>query len=120
MRDSSESLDLEVLQQLHSVITATLIAVSFGKATPTFLSSFGMTTTDGLLDSLKIPTTVLCIVSVASAALCGIKASEKRRSPILWTIKGLLGGILTLQQLNGLPDLMTRAEFEQSRRNNEP
>ena len=120
MKDSAESLDLDVVQLAYSVVTALLIAVSFGKATPAFLTMIGIegasNETQGLLDILKVPTIGLAAASAASSFLCRTKASEKKRDQIVWMIKGILGGPITIRQLQELPVLLTRAELEQSRR----
>ncbi|GKY91282.1 hypothetical protein MPSEU_000100700 [Mayamaea pseudoterrestris] len=120
MIDDAESLDLGVLQQVYSVATAILISMSFGKATPAFLTMLGVDgasyQTSQILDVLKIPAVGLLAASLASSVLCSLKAPEKKRNPIIWTFRGLLGGPLTIGQLQQLPQLLTRAELTKQRR----
>jgi hypothetical protein len=122
VNDQAESLALDALQQGYSVATALLIAFSFGKATPTFLSSFDMPIRDiqELVDILKAPALGLFVTSTVSCVLCSKQASSKRRSPLLWALKGFFGGPLSLQELQQLPQLLSRAELERIRSNVEP
>jgi hypothetical protein len=120
VKDDAESLDLNMLQQAYSVFTAVLIAMSFGKATPTFLTMLGIDGTSHhiieLLDVLKVPSIGLSAASVASSVLSSKQATEKKRDTLIWTLKGLLGGPFTVQSIRELPQLLSRAEFEEKRR----
>jgi hypothetical protein len=121
--DRAESLELGNVQQAYSLLTASLGAASFGKSTPIFLTMAGVLGSQeqiqGMLDVLRIPSLGLFLASVASSVLCSKQAVEKRRNSIVWTLKGLLGGPLTLRELQQLPELRTRQEIEDLMRNND-
>lgn len=119
--DRMESLDLELPQRLFSILTGLLIATAFGKSTPTFLSKTLNIVSDdqqlsSLLDLIKVPALALLLACVGSSVLCGMQASGKKRNSIVWTVKGLLGGPLSVTQLRGLPTLVTRREMESQER----
>jgi len=55
----------------------------------------------------------LVLASVGSSLLCAaFLAPERNRNAIMWGIKGLLGGPLTILQLKELGSLITREEEE--------
>lgn len=111
--DPFENLDLGLEQRAFSVLSAALLAISFGKATPAFLDMIGATSGEGpgsLFTVLQVPAATLGLVALGSSALCAIQAPEKNRGQFLWFVKGLLGGPFAVNQLRGLPDLLTRGE----------
>ena len=59
-----------------------------------------------LLHSLLYCNTSILIVSAAgSVGVCAKLSKEKGRNPLVWGMKGLLGGPLTVSQLQGLSSL---------------
>ena len=110
--DPFETLDLELPQRVYSITSALLIATAFGKSTPTFLTDIVgvQSNVSQMLEALQAPAVGLILASVGSAAVCLLQAREKNRSAPIWALKGVLGGPLTVRQLRGLQDLITRGE----------
>ena len=110
--DRQERLEIALPQRVYSMLTGLLVATAFGKSTPIFLtqtlnlvSSLDETKLEELLDLLKAPAIALIVAAVGSSVYCAITASRKQRNSVVWTIKGLLGGPLTVSQLRTLSPL---------------
>jgi hypothetical protein len=112
VQDPMESFDSLLPQQrLYSIVTALTVATAFGKATPSFVSMVsGDAVTPNLLSVLQIPAAALLLASLGSSAYCAMTAKGKNRSQYVWTLKGLLGGPLTVRQLATLSTLITQQE----------
>jgi hypothetical protein len=121
INDPTESLDsLLLTQRMYSILTASITAVAFGKATPKFLRLVTEAITSGENDDiilsedmlllLKIPAVVLLSVAFLSSIYCAMQAPEKNRSSYIWGMKGLLGGPFTIQQLATLSTRITQQE----------
>lgn len=114
VKDEYENLNLNLVQRINSVVTGVLVALSFGKSTPTFFQSTihmdGGDDLVSLLQNLQVPAFALLSASVGSGILCAVSAPEKRRNGFTWLLKGLLGGPLVIRELKDLPSLITYAE----------
>jgi hypothetical protein len=105
---------------MFSIVGALLVTISFGKATPTFFDQVllsAQTTDDTMIAALrdfvevwKGPAIGCLMASLGSSILCGVQAKQKNRNPIIWTIKGLLGGPFTVRSLQDCGPLRTKAE----------
>jgi hypothetical protein len=120
--DQFESIDMHLSQRAYSLLTAVLVATSFGKSTPTFGEMTGLIQNSQqlaelsqTLNLLKLPALALLLSSIGSSIFCTIAASEKKRDALIWLVKGLLGGPWTLRQLRELPGLVSRAERKQAK-----
>jgi hypothetical protein len=116
--DKMETLDLDVAQRLYAIATGIVVSAAFGRSTPTFLTQVLNWDAGDLavLDALKAPAAVLLLASLGSAALCATQAPSKQRNAVVWIVKGLLGGPLSLSQFRDLPALVTRRELEEQQR----
>ena len=115
LKDPMETLDLEVSQRAYSILTALLVATGFGRSTSTFLTqTTGLFQEDGqvmsALSSLQAPAAALALAALGSSIVCAFMAKGKNRSQYVWSIKGLLGGPLTIRQLRELSPLITQGE----------
>jgi hypothetical protein len=100
--------------RLYSILTAITVALAFGNATPTALSMTGINS-DDLIQFMHIPALVLLLASVGSSVVnSAIFAPPKRRSSLVWGLKGLFGGPLSVRQLRELDELKTIGESEKS------
>jgi hypothetical protein len=110
-----ENLDLS--QRLYAICTALLVSVAFGRSTPVFFAQIlhyaGSSTDIPILDVAKVPAAALVLASVGASAYCAIQAPQKRRNSLVWSIKGLLGGPVSIRQLRDLPSLVTRRERDE-------
>jgi hypothetical protein len=114
--DPLETLELDLPQRVYAITTALLAITAYGKATPIFLTQFvGLPAGSGsdVLGALQVPSLVLLVASLGSTVLCGMQASEKRRSQVVWAFKGLMGGPFSIQQLRGCSELITQGELEE-------
>ena len=115
--DTLESLDLDLQQRVFSILTALLLATAFGKSTPTFLDEIlalqDRMASQGIVGALEGPALGLLLASVGSCIFCATSAPSKNRNPLLWAIKGLLGGPLTVRLLRESETLITRGEEAQ-------
>jgi hypothetical protein len=109
---------LGAAQRLHSIVTAVLASAALGRSTPAFVEQIlhsGPSDHLPLLDALRIPAAALLLASAGSAAYCASQAPEKRRNPVVWAVRGLLGGPASARQLRDLPPLLTGREMEEKR-----
>jgi hypothetical protein len=107
VKDPFESLDLELSQRMYSLLTALLISMAFGRSTQTMLADNDISLS---VEIFRAPAVVLLIASVVSSVLSSVQAGSLNRNRLIWFIKGLLGGPLTVKQLGGLSNLLTEAE----------
>ncbi|GAX17100.1 hypothetical protein FisN_5Hh486 [Fistulifera solaris] len=107
VKDPFESLDLELSQRMYSLLTALLISMAFGRSTQTMLADNDVSLS---VEIFRAPAVVLLIASVVSSVLSSVQAGSLNRNRLIWFIKGLLGGPLTVKQLGGLSNLLTEAE----------
>jgi len=114
--DGMETTELDLVQRVYSIATGLVVATAFGRATPAFLSQVlslypSPQDTAGLLDALKAPAAALLLASIGSCAACAVQAPEKQRNPVVWAVKGLMGGPFAVRQLRELPRLLTGREL---------
>jgi hypothetical protein len=113
-KDPYESLELTGSLRIYSIFFAITTAFAFGNATPTVLTIAGLSS-DELTEVMRIPSLVLLVAAAGSAIVNGaVMAPPKRRSSIVWFIKGLMGGPLAVRQLRDLDDLKTIGESQES------
>eukprot|EP00529_Nitzschia_sp_RCC80_P026335 CAMPEP_0113471228 /NCGR_PEP_ID=MMETSP0014_2-20120614/16868_1 /TAXON_ID=2857 /ORGANISM="Nitzschia sp." /LENGTH=346 /DNA_ID=CAMNT_0000363853 /DNA_START=136 /DNA_END=1176 /DNA_ORIENTATION=- /assembly_acc=CAM_ASM_000159 len=118
VKDPAEVLDLPFGIRLYSVATLWLLAIAFGRSTPTFfVDTTGLIDTiedtRRLMETLEIPASALGVANFGSAIVCSVVlAPQKNRSPLVWCIKGLFGGPIALRQLVGLEQLITFQDQE--------
>ena len=103
VKDPLETTELDAAQQAFSILTGLLIATAFGKSSPTFLVQMtgllpDQASAQSVLGALQAPALGLLAASLGSLAVCVLQAKEKNRDPVVWAIKGLLGGPLTVRQ----------------------
>jgi len=115
LKDPMETFELQISQRAYSILTVLLFTTGFGKSTRTFLTqTTGMFQEDGqvmsVLSSLQAPAATLALAALGSSVACVFMARGKNRSQYVWSVKGLLGGPLTLRQLRELPPLITQGE----------
>ena len=96
------------------MLTGLLAASAFGKSSPVFLKLSGLITDDSaiqvFLNTLEAPAIGLLIASLGSSVACLVYASEKNRSPVVWSVKGLLGGPLALRSLRESGSLQKQSQ----------
>lgn len=119
MKDPAETSDLPTEVRLYAMATSLFFSFSFGRATPNFLADLlhvgTLDSAEGLQGVLQVPALVLALASLGSGVLCAASlAPERNRSVIVWGLKGLLGGPLTVLKLKDLDSLITRAETEEA------
>ena len=113
VRDPYETMDLPLSFQVYSVATAFLVALAFGRSTPTLLAQLDGAVPAGATDILQAPALALLVASLGSAVVSGVVlAPSKNRSTFVWAVKGLLAGPVAVLQLRGLEVLITREEEE--------
>ena len=113
-KDPYEILAVEGSLRLYSILAVITIALAFGNATPTLLSMMNIGSED-LVEVMHIPALVLLVAAGGSAMVnAAILAPPKRRSSLVWGIKGLMGGPLAVRQLRELDDLKTIGESQES------
>jgi hypothetical protein len=111
VEDPFETLDLPFPFKVYAVMSAFLVALAFGRATPNLLVQLDMST--GSLEILQVPALAVLVASVGSAVVNGVVlAPSRNRSNWVWVFKGLLAGPLAAAQLRGLEMLVTREEEE--------
>ena len=124
VKDPEESThSLTMQQRLYSIMMVLTAATAFGKATPGFLSLISVGWSDNGTDSaslsflgaLQIPAATLVIASLASSVFCATTAATKNRSRYVWSVKGFLGGPLTVRQLTTLATLTTQKEQDDTK-----
>ena len=119
VRDPAETLDLEPSQKMYSILTALLTAAVFGKSTQpavTSMLSLNSDTTQQLLgvqEALQAPALALLLAAVGSGIFSSMQAGGLNRNQVVWLIKGVLGGPLTVRQVMGLDRLTTVGEQEE-------
>ena len=118
VRDPAESTDsLTAPQRVYSIVTVFTAAAAFGRSTPAFLSMMGFAgNSEALLSSLQVPAAALVLASLGSCVFCAVSAATKNRSRYVWTVKGFLGGPLTVRQLVTLSTLITQQEQDEQER----
>jgi len=108
-RDPFEVLAIEGELRVYSIFVAVTVALGLGQATPTALSMLGIDA--GNMNVLRVPALALLVASLGSAVVNGaVMAPPKRRSSFVWAIKGLMGGPLSIRQLQELDELKTVGE----------
>ncbi|KAL3801125.1 hypothetical protein HJC23_002418 [Cyclotella cryptica] len=111
-KDPFEVMAVEGELRIYSIIVAITTALAFGNATPTLMSMTGLGS-DELVKFLRIPAVVLLVASAGSGIVnAAVLAPPKRRSSLVWGVKGLMGGPLAVRQLRELGDLKTIGESE--------
>jgi len=120
VRDPAESTDsLTSPQRVFSVATVLLATLAFGRATPGLVSMLVETDQarggglEGVRSALQVPAAALVLASLGSSAVCALTAPTKNRSRYVWTVKGFLGGPLTVRELASLPTLITQQEQDE-------
>ena len=120
VNDPNESTDsLTTQQRVYSIVTILTAATAFGKATPGFLVlalDWQGDNVASVLGALQIPAATLVLSSLGSSIFCAITAATLNRSRYVWTIKGFLGGPLTVRQLQTLAPLTTQREQDEKDR----
>lgn len=107
VKDPLETLDLELPQRIYSLVTALLASIAFGRSTQSLLDQFDSSFSTEIF---RIPAAALVIASLGSSVISSVQAGGLNRSRLVWFIKGLLGGPLTVSQLRELSTLLTEAE----------
>lgn len=115
VKDPLETTELGTEQRVFSILTSLMVATAFGKSTPTFLVQMSGLLDDeaaarSILGTLQAPAAGLLVASMGSLFYCAVQASEKNRDPVVWSIKGLLGGPFSIKSLRESEALLTQAQ----------
>lgn len=111
-KDPFEVMAVEGELRIYSIIVAITTALAFGNATPTLMNMTGLGS-DELVELLRIPALVLLVAAAGSGIVnAAVLAPPKRRSSLVWGVKGFMGGPLAVRQLKELGDLKTIGESE--------
>jgi hypothetical protein len=120
VNDPQETYDLSLQQRVFSLVTALTVATAFGKSTSPFLTTTThllLPSDDGddallhsLLQVLQAPAAGLLAAAVGSMVYCVLDAHQKNRNPVVWAVKGMLGGPVSVRLLRELPPLLTNEE----------
>lgn len=113
--DPLETTELDTQQRVFSILTGLMVSTSFGKSTPTFLVQMTGWLPDedaakSVLAAVQGPAVGLLAASVGSLVFCAVQAKGKNRNPVVWAIKGLLGGPLSIRSLRESEPLLTQSE----------
>jgi len=109
--DPFETLDLPLSHRVYAIFSAYLVALAFGRATPTLLAQLDMSTST--VELLQVPALAILVASIGSSIAAGVVlAPSKNRSKFIWAVKGLLAGPVAVSQLRNLEVLITREEEE--------
>jgi hypothetical protein len=127
VNDPMETYDLSLQQRVFSIVTALAVATAFGKSTSTFLitttqlvHNTDKSSVDTLLHVLQAPAAGLLATAIGSMVYCILDSRHKNRSPLVWAVKGLLGGPISVRLLRELQPLLTNEETNNARNNNAP
>ena len=107
--DPFETLDLPLSHRVYAIFSAYLVALAFGRATPTLLAQLDMSTST--VELLQVPALAILVASIGSSIAAGVVlAPSKNRNKLIWFVKGLLAGPVAVMQLRNLEVLITREE----------
>ena len=107
----SERFSLSGSQRFYFVLSSFSTAIAHGRATQEILSSgvsfFGVDTTtlSTTVEFANIISNILIIFAITSSSYSYKLAGIKNRNPIVWVVKGILGGPLSAIQLRDLDTL---------------
>ena len=111
-KDPFEMMAVEGELRIYSIIVTVTVALAFGNATPTLMNMTGLGS-DELVELLRIPALLLLVAAAGSGIVNAVVlAPPKRRSSLVWGVKGLMGGPLAVRQLKELGELKTIGESE--------
>jgi len=106
--DPYESLLIENEQRLYAILASIFITIAYGKSTTPFLTSIvglDISNVQSTLELLQYPALVIVLAAIGSCGANWTIAREKKRSGIVWAIKGFMGGPASIMQLRNLNDL---------------
>ena len=112
----SERFSLNGLQRLYMVSVALSSALAHGRASQELLLSnsnlfhLDLSSLSSVVDVATIVSNVLVVFAIVSSSYSFKLAGLKFRNPVVWTVKGLLGGPLTALQLRDLESLPQNVE----------
>lgn len=109
--DPYEQLRVEGGSRVYSIITALTVAFAYGNASEKALEFILGNKESGVavLEVVQIPALVLLLVCVGSSVFSGaVLAPSKKRNSFVWSVKGLMGGPVTVFELRGLDELQIR------------
>jgi hypothetical protein len=116
VNDPMETLDLSLQQRVFSIVTALTVATAFGKSTSTFLTATTRLVPDDsssaetVLQVLQAPAAGLLAAAIGSMVYCVMDSRQKNRNPLVWAVKGLLGGPVSVRLIRELQPLLTNEE----------
>jgi hypothetical protein len=98
-----EKFSMSYQQRLFFVLMLFTTASAYGHATADIIAldkwgSFGPT----FKEISQLLSTILCASSIFSAIASVIKGKEKNRNPVIWAVKGFLGGPISYAELSSL------------------
>ncbi|KAL3823792.1 hypothetical protein ACHAXA_011579 [Cyclostephanos tholiformis] len=110
-KDPFEALSVEGELRLYSIFVTVIISCAYGNSTPKALDMIGLASND--LVPFKNTALALILAGLGSAIVnsAGL-APPRRRSSVIWGLKGLFGGPLAVIQLRELDVLKTNEESE--------
>lgn len=107
--DPFEDLLIENELRTYAICASLLTSIAFGKSTSTFLTSIigveGITNVQSVLEVSQYAALVVVLASFGSCGANWFIARKKKRSGVVWAIKGFMGGPLSIIQLRTLDDL---------------
>ena len=107
----SERFSLDGGQRFYMSVTCLTAAFAHGRATQELLisgtNSFGLdlSSLPRIVEFSTVVSNVLIIFAIVSSSYSFKTAGLKNRNPLVWTVKGLLGGPLSARQLRDLETL---------------
>jgi hypothetical protein len=113
-KDPFETMNIEGPLRIYSAVVFPLVALAFGKATPTLFHLLDQDEVGkSVIGILQAPALAIVLASIVSSIYAGaLLAGEKNRNRFIWTIKALFGGPVAISQLRGLDPLITQGESD--------
>jgi len=109
--DRTEKFTLDTTQRAFMVLTGVTTTLGHGRASHDLLTSTSRILIDyqsllsGAVEVANILSNLIIIIAVVSGGYSIKLANEKKRNPVVWGFKSLLGGPLSVKQLQNLDNL---------------
>jgi len=112
VKDPNEVLAIDGPLKLYSIVTSLFVAVAFSRSTTNFVLVNVLGNSGELQETLTVPALVIIFANVGSAVFNFLQAPKKGRGSLIWAMKGLAGGPLSITQLRNL-DVVERDPSEE-------
>jgi hypothetical protein len=110
--DRSEKFTLDSSQRAFMVLIGVTTALGHGRASHDLVTSTSkilieyQSLISGAVDVASILSNLIIIIAIGSSGYSIKLANEKKRNPYVWGFKSLLGGPLSVKQLQNLDNLI--------------